>query len=46
MFVSEKQSKRDEASVARVRSTMKLFETTLIALKDSGKAPLSYSDYP
>ena len=41
MYVTDKQGKPDKNSAAMVRSTMEIFEITLTALKNSGKAPLS-----
>ncbi len=41
MYVSDKQGKIDEKSAEKTRSTMKVFDITLKALKDSGRAPLS-----
>lgn len=40
MYVSEKSGTPDQASMNQVRSTMKVFDMTLSALKDSGKAPI------
>ncbi len=41
MYVSDKQGSPDEASAAKVRATIRIFEMTLKALKNSGQAPLS-----
>ncbi len=41
MYVSEKQGSPDQSSATRVRGTIDIFDMTLKALKDSGKAPLS-----
>lgn len=40
MFVTQKTGKPDQASLDSTRSTMKIFDLTLSALKDSGKAPV------
>ncbi len=40
MYVSAKTGNSDQKSKDAVRSTIKVFEVTLFALKDSGKAPL------
>jgi methyl-accepting chemotaxis protein len=39
IFVSQKAGKPDQASITATRSTMKVFDMTLAALKNSGKAP-------
>lgn len=40
LIYSEKAGAPDEAARAKTRSTMKIFDLTLTALRDSGKAPL------
>jgi len=40
MYVTDKTGEPDQATIKKVRSTMKVFDLTLSALKDSGKAPI------